>query len=92
MVETTYNSGQVDVYVVPHDLSGGGVISGSCKDLISAMNTSTCNIGGSDETDYDGEYAVALNALVTSLTQDEQKLSWFHFVNLKMVMIIHVVF
>ena len=63
LIEKTFNPFFSQVYVIPHDLKGDGILSGAREDLIAAMNTLICNINGSDETDYDGEYAVALQAM-----------------------------
>ena len=76
LIEQTFNPFYSQVYVIPHDLTGDGVLSES---LISAMNGLSCNIDGNDETDYDGEYAVALNALVTSSTASAKKVVMISF-------------
>ena len=73
LIEETFNPFYSQVHVIPHDLTGDGVLSGSREYLISAMNTLSCNIDGNDETNYDGEYGIALEALVSGSAASAKK-------------------
>ena len=78
--------------LVPHDLSSSSIIRGTRAELIDVMNHLDCNVDGTDTTDYDGQLTNEINTLLGISNEHEKKVLFIHFVKVKMVMMIHVMF
>ena len=72
LVDKMYDHRQTQLIILPHDLSDS-IISGTCDKLTDVVYNLEYNIDGTDTTDYAGELTNAINKLLTSSNQDEQK-------------------